>query len=132
MEYVDRWILRVRFSGIISEIRENTGIHPKQATDDLIQMILGNNLADYDKHMGSEIDTMVINFLKPRKSRLWEVFQEVGVGIHQLNRNIQTLFDRHIFRNGIVFIQTVFLVVSIVNIGYSAEILCLKSGILTS
>ena len=68
-----------------------------------------------------ETGTPISDFLGFRKLYLQKVFQEVGVGIHCLSRSIQAPTNRCILQNGIVPFQTVLAVVSVVNIGYSAD-----------
>lgn len=91
-----------RNDGIRCQIQEETGFLSNQVTDDLIQMILGNDLADHDKRSDPETGAPVSDFLGLRKFCLRKAFEEVGVGIHRLSRRIQALADHRILRNGVI------------------------------
>ena len=85
--------------GIRCQIQEETGFLSNQSSDDLIQMILGNDLSDHYKCSDPETGTPISDFPGFRKLCLRKVFQEVSVGIHRLSRSIQALTNRRILRN---------------------------------
>ena len=84
-------------------------------------MILGNDLSDHGECSDPEAGAPISDFPGFRKFCLRKVFQKVDVGIHRLSRSIQALTNRRILRNGIVLFRTVLTVVSVVNVGYSAD-----------
>lgn len=72
-----------RNNGIRCQIKEETGIFPYQASDNLIQMIFCNDLTDYNECADSESGTPLRFFIHLRKTCLGEVLQKISIRIHR-------------------------------------------------
>ena len=63
-----------RNDGICCQIQEETSFLSNQSSDDLIQMLLGNDLADHDECSDSETGAPISDFPGLRKYRFRKVF----------------------------------------------------------